>query len=224
MSYRVFLDGLLMPVTPSRILVRHRGRNERTALLDGGELTHLRKGEGVELSLTLCLPRRVYPFARYEQGFVPPEVFLDRLLTLRRERRPFRFICARIAPSGRLRSDTNLRVSLDDLEVIESAEEGDDVTISITLREYQGFTTTQVLVDGARVVVEGPGRETDNSPNNTGSTGGTHTVVRGDTLWGIARRHLGDGRRYREIFELNRDQIQNPNLIFPGQVLRLPAT
>jgi len=221
MSYRVFLDGLLMPVTPSRILVRHRGRNQRTALLDGGELTHLRQGEGAELSLTLCLPRRVYPFARYERGFVAPEVFLDRLRTLRQDRRPFRFICARFTPSGRLLSDTNLRVSLDELDIVESAEEGDDVTISVTLREYQEFTTRSVLVDGERVIVEGPGRETDNSP---GSAGGTHTVVRGDTLWGIARKHLGDGRRYREIFEQNRDQIQNPNLIFPGQELRLPPT
>ena len=219
MSYRVFLDGMLMPVTPHRILIRHRGRNQRTALLDGGELTHLRRGDGAEIRLSLCLPRRVYPFARYERGFVEPEVFLARLLSLRRDRRPFRFICARIAPSGRLRSDTNLRVSLDDLEVVESAEEGDDVTISVTLREYQELATRKVTVDGQRVVIEGPGRETDNSPENAG---GTHTVARGDNLWNIARVHLGDGRRYREIFEKNRDQIQNPNLIFPGQVLRLP--
>ena len=217
MSYRVFLDGLLMPITPSRITVRHKGRNQRTALIDGGELTHLRKGDGAELSLSLCLPRQVYPFARYERGFIPPEVFLDRLLSLREDKRPFRFICARFAPSGRLLTDTNLRVSLEDLQIVENAEDGDDVTIAVTLREYQEFSTTKVAEEGQRIVIEGPGRETDNSPK-----GGTHTVVRGDTLWGIARKHLGDGSRYREIFERNRDQIQNPNLIFPGQVLRLP--
>ncbi|MCL2588641.1 MAG: contractile injection system protein, VgrG/Pvc8 family [Oscillospiraceae bacterium] len=50
-----------------------------------------------------------------------------------------------------------------------------------------------------------------------------YTVVRGDNLWNIARRFLGSGPRYREIFELNRDVIgNNPNLIRPGQVLRIP--
>jgi len=218
MSYRVFIDGLLMPVTPSRILVRHRGKNQRTALLDGGEFTHLRQGEGAEIDLTLCLPRRVYPFARYERGFVAPEVFLERFLMLRQERKPFRFICARIAPNGRRLSDTNLRVSLEGLEVKECAEGGDDVTVQITLREYQEYVAVKVVTDRQRVVVEGPARETDNRPQVR-----THTVVRGDNLWNIARAFLGDGRRYREIFELNRDQIQNPNLIFPGQVLRLPG-
>ena len=217
MSYRIFLDGLLMPVTPSRITVRHKGRNGRTKLIDGGELTHLRKGEGAEFTLSLCLPRRIYPFARYEHAFIAPEVFLDRLLTLRQDRRPFRFICARVAPSGRLLTDTNYRVSLEDLQVIENAEDGDDVTISVTLREYQEYAATSIAEDGQRIIIEGIGREADNRPE-----GGTHTVVRGDTLWGIARKHLGDGRRYREIFERNRDQLQSPNLILPGQVLRLP--
>jgi len=217
MSYRIFLDSLLMPVTPSRITVRHKGRNGRTALIDGGELTHLRKGDGAEVTLSLCLPRRIYPFARYEHGFLAPEVFLGRLLARREDRQPFRFICARMAPSGRLLTDTNYRVSLEDLQVVENAEDGDDMTISITLREYQEFSATAVAEDGQRIIIEGVGREMDNRPQ-----GGTHTVARGDTLWGIARKHLGDGRRYREIFELNRDQLQNPNLILPGQVLRLP--
>jgi len=213
----MFIDGLLMPVTPGRILLRYRGQNQRTALLGGGEITHLRAGEGVEASFSLLLPRREYPFARYERRFLEPEVFLERFLTLRRERRPFRFICARISPAGRLLSDTNLRVSLEHLEVEECAEEGDDVSLRLALREYREYAAAQVVTDRQRIVIEGPARETDNRPVYA-----THTVVRGDTLWGIARQFLGDGRRYREIFELNRDQIQNPNLIFPGQVLRLP--
>ena len=47
-----------------------------------------------------------------------------------------------------------------------------------------------------------------------------YTVVKGDSLWAIARRFLGDGSRYPEIARLN--QIPNSNLIYPGQVLRLP--
>ena len=51
----------------------------------------------------------------------------------------------------------------------------------------------------------------------------THTVLPGDTLWDIARTHLGSGNRYPEIHRLNYAVIgPNPNLIHPGQVLRIP--
>ncbi len=42
-------------------------------------------------------------------------------------------------------------------------------------------------------------------------------------LWRIARRAYGLGTRYTVIYEANRDQIRDPNLIFPGQVFEVPA-
>ena len=49
-----------------------------------------------------------------------------------------------------------------------------------------------------------------------------YVIESGDTLWGIASKHLGDGNRYPEIFEANREVIQDPDLIFPGQKIRIP--
>ena len=50
----------------------------------------------------------------------------------------------------------------------------------------------------------------------------TYTVQSGDTLWKIAEDKLGDGNRYTDIFEANRDQLDNPDHILPGQDLKLP--
>jgi nucleoid-associated protein YgaU len=50
----------------------------------------------------------------------------------------------------------------------------------------------------------------------------TYTVKAGDTLSKIAKQELGDGNAYMKIFEANRDQLSNPDLIKPGQVLRIP--
>lgn len=52
---------------------------------------------------------------------------------------------------------------------------------------------------------------------------GKYTVEKGDTLGKIAERLLGKANRYPEIFEANRDQLDNPDLIRPGQVLTIPA-
>ena len=49
-----------------------------------------------------------------------------------------------------------------------------------------------------------------------------YTIVSGDTLGGIAAKFLGKGSRYPEIFEANREVIEDPNKIFPGQKIRIP--
>lgn len=47
----------------------------------------------------------------------------------------------------------------------------------------------------------------------------THTVVKGDTLWGIAAKYLGSGSKYTQLAAIN--NISNPNLIYVGQVIKL---
>ena len=49
------------------------------------------------------------------------------------------------------------------------------------------------------------------------------TVQPGFTLWRIARDNLGDGVMYVQVFEANKDQIRDPDLIYPGQVFTLPS-
>ncbi|MEH2617298.1 nucleoid-associated protein YgaU [Bradyrhizobium sp. AZCC 1620] len=51
----------------------------------------------------------------------------------------------------------------------------------------------------------------------------TTTVSRGDSLWRLSQLSYGAGTRYAIIYKANREQIRNPNLIYPGQVFVLPA-
>ncbi len=50
----------------------------------------------------------------------------------------------------------------------------------------------------------------------------TYTVKPGDSLSKIAKSVYGDAQQWRKIHEANRDIIDNPDLIYPGQVLKLP--
>jgi nucleoid-associated protein YgaU len=51
----------------------------------------------------------------------------------------------------------------------------------------------------------------------------SYTVKAGDTLSKISKELYGDANQHRRIFEANRDQLQDPNMIHPGQVLKIPA-
>lgn len=51
----------------------------------------------------------------------------------------------------------------------------------------------------------------------------TYTVEKGDTLSKIAKEQLGQASAWKQIFEANRDVLDDPDRIFPGQVIKLPA-
>jgi nucleoid-associated protein YgaU len=66
-------------------------------------------------------------------------------------------------------------------------------------------------------VVAGGGAAT-----GAGAGGGSYTVQKGDTLSKISKQYYGDPNQYNRIFEANRDQLKDPDKIFPGQVLKIP--
>ncbi len=51
----------------------------------------------------------------------------------------------------------------------------------------------------------------------------TYTVEKGDSLSKIAKEQLGNANAWKQIFEANRDVLDDPDRIFPGQVIKLPA-
>ena len=51
----------------------------------------------------------------------------------------------------------------------------------------------------------------------------SYTVVKGDSLSKIAKRFYGDAQQWGKIYEANKDQIKNPDLIYPGQTFKIPG-
>jgi len=67
-----------------------------------------------------------------------------------------------------------------------------------------------------------PGTATAAAKPEAAAAGKTYTVQAGDTLSKIAKDHLGSAGAYMKIFEINKDQLSDPDKIKPGQVLKLP--
>lgn len=74
--------------------------------------------------------------------------------------------------------------------------------------------------------VQGGSSEPDFSNVEGGSSstaGRTYTVVKGDSLSKIAQREYGHANQWNRIYEANRDLLNDPDKIYPGQILKIPA-
>lgn len=59
-------------------------------------------------------------------------------------------------------------------------------------------------------------------PDDGVAAGGTYTVGQGDTLWNIAKKAYGSGKKWKKIYEANRDKLKNPNQLRVNQILVIP--
>ena len=75
----------------------------------------------------------------------------------------------------------------------------------------------KVWVPGQDKPASGGAAATTAAPTST-----YYTIESGDTLSKIAERHYGDPQKYNQIFEANREVIQDPDKIYPGQKIRIP--
>lgn len=93
------------------------------------------------------------------------------------------------------------------------------------------FSDVQSSVDSTEQVnqradfsdVQSSVSSTEDITSSTAPTDQTYTVEKGDTLSHIAKQFYGKANKWNAIFEANRDQLDDPDKIKPGQVLKIPA-
>ncbi|WP_211344140.1 LysM peptidoglycan-binding domain-containing protein [Robertmurraya siralis] len=214
--YAVYLDGVQLPVTPSEMDMQINNQNKTISLINDGEVNILKTAGLTDISFTALIPQVLYPFAVYKDGFKDAAFFLDKIEKLKVDKKPFQFIVSRVSPAGNLLFDTNMSVSIEEYSINENADNGLDLEIDIDLKQYRAYGTKKAVIKQAtaakKTVKTTSSRPTNKTPPKT------HTVVRGDTLWALCKKYLGNGARYPEIAKLNK--IPNPNLIYPGQVIK----
>ena len=225
MGYDVYLGNCLLPVPPEKITTKVNGNNKTVTLINDGEINILKKAGLTDIDFTVEIPQSKYPYAVYKDGFREAGYFFDIFENLKNSLKPFQFIVCRRMPSGRKLLSTNIKVSLEDYKITESAKNGFDFEVQLKLKQYRDYGTKQINVQLAsgkpRASVE-PKRETNNSP--APSSAQSYTVKSGDCLCAIARRFYGDDKRYIDIYNANKSIIGgNPNLIMPGQKLTVPV-
>lgn len=236
MAYTFYLNRVMMPITPPSMSVTTPNKNETIELIDGSEINVLKEPGLKTFQFELVLPQIEYPFANYKNGkFRKAKEYLDEFEVFKKSKQPFQFIITRFikivfvdgATNGSFNSsfNTSVRVSLEDYEVLEDSENGFDITVSITLKEYADYGTKELvpIVDPTTgdpaLVVDDPDRPVEPNLTILPNQRRTYTVKSGDSLWAICARELGNGDKCWDVAKKN--NIADPGSIQPGQTIDL---
>ena len=218
--YRLYLkqDGkqILLPVTPAEIETKTGNRNKAVYILNFGEMNLAKKAGLQEIRFTALLPGRKYSFVQTEDGFHEPEYYLNCFKEYKAAAKPVQLILFRRLADGTQVFCGNMDVLLEEYTVTEKGGEQGDFWVEMHWKEWKAAKSIRYSVksqNGGNVLVEQGQKRQAKEP------AATYTVKKGDCLWNIAKRELGDGTKYKEIAKKN--GISDPNRIYPGQVLRL---
>ena len=218
--YRLYLkqDGkqILLPVTPAESEMKTGNRNKAVYILNFGEMNLAKKPGLQEIRFTALLPGRRYSFVQTEDGFHEPEYFLNCFKEYKATAKPVQLILFRRLADGTQLFCGNMDVLLEDYTVTEKGGEQGDFWVEMCWKEWKTAKSIRYSVkgqNGGNVLVE-QGKE-----RQAKTPAVTYTVKKGDCLWNIAKKQLGDGTKYKEIAQKN--GISDPNRIYPGQVLKL---
>ena len=198
----MYLGQLVFPLLPESLTLTQQAAHQRVTLWDLGEVTQLRSPGQLTLSFS---------------GFFPGEGSPTAAGAARQLREMMTTHAAQLFVVAGVPFPLSMQMTVEELTLTQQAGDEDGIHYALTLREYRTptFTTIVTTADSGSGGTAALPQRPDSRPAET-----RYTVVKGDSLWAIARRFLGSGSRYPEIARLN--QIPNSNLIYPGQVLRLP--
>lgn len=219
MSYSIYFKigskKYKLPVNPEEIKRTRELQVETYQVLGAGQVSVPATCELEKFSFEVEFPSQEYHYVETSGQFKDADHYEKMFRKAQRNMMPIRFIA-----SNDVSEDISCKVLVQSVESIEKAGEEGDKYLTITLIEYKPAGKRYVAVQMPTVTVAQP--EVPMSQTSPAVTENkTYTVVKGDTLSGIAKKFYGAGSQYKKIASAN-PSIKNPNLIYPGQVLNIP--
>lgn len=206
-------EKLRFPVLPDIVTINDGSRNKSIDISGLGEIVIKQDRPAIQIKFQSFFPATSFPGIQVD-NITPPEIIKGKIQSWKNSDKPSHFLI-----TG---TSINMYCTIENFTCEEKGGDIGSIYYSLFLKEYREVSVRQVKVETSMkkaVLSANTETRTDNR-----ETQKTYTVVKGDCLWNIAKVHLGDGNKYMEIYEMNKDKISNPNLIYPGQLLILPES
>lgn len=204
----------MFPVTPSQVQTKVGNCNETVQILQMGQVNLLKNAGLEEVRFRALFPGRQYHFVQVEEGFREPSYFLERLKDFKKAQKPVQLIIFRRLADGSQIFCSNVEMGLEEYNILEQGGEQGDFWVEIALKEYRKMQSIAY-----RPASDGNTLEKQPAQRPAKEMAKTYVVKKGDNLWNIAKKELGDGSKFGELAKKN--GISNPSLIYPGQVIKL---
>ena len=210
-------DKIRFPVVPPSIGVNRSNNIDTQAVIKLGEVPIFNGTSLKTIEFTSFFPNQEYSFCDYT-GFMKPYEFSEKIQKWMYEGKPLRVIVTD--------SPTNMQCLIQQFDTVE--QDGTrDLYFTLNLLEYKPIEVPSLS-----------GSNTSNNSNNTQNTSRpsetntnsnnqqkTHKVVRGDTLYDIAKKYYGKGSLYPKIKEANKTKypsLAKSNVIYTNMELIIP--
>ncbi len=202
------------PVLPETVKVGYGSDNDKMKVCGVGEVTVIQDSAAANISFSSFFPKHYFSGCDYSD--IPdPLSAAEAISTFKNSGKPVRFTI-----TGGM--NVSMYVTIEKFDIEERGGDPETIYFSIALKEYREVVVRQikVQVSAKKAMISAPISRTDTSP----AGGQTYTVKKGDCLWNLAKKFYGGGAKYTAIYNVNKSVIGgNPNLIYPGQVLTIPA-
>lgn len=215
-SYAVYLaeeggNGFRLPVNPETIEIKQETDHRTETVIKIGEvvipgLPRLRR-----ISWSSFWPRMWYPFLSAEP--LPPDWYFDRIEQWRSNKTTVQFIV-----NGPKRYNISVQISL--FDVTDDVGYEGEPKYKIELIEYRHVAPKKAVVK-AQTAATAAAKQQPKRPD-TREKSKTYTMKPGDSLWAIAQRIYGDGRKYTLIQKANGIKDADLRRLPVGKVLVIP--
>lgn len=214
-TYQIWLtfngekEKIRLPVLPEEIKIS-MGSNDQSVDVAGlGEILIAQSRPATEFSFSSFFPATSFPGIKV-QTITAPKTLKSKIKEWKNSDKPVHFIVTGVG------IDIYCRISK--FTVRETGGDVGTISYAIVFKEFREPQVRQIKVENSTKTgrVQSSTARTDNT-----SIPNTYVIKKGDCLWNISKKYFGSGSKYTTLFNLNRSIIKNPNLIYPGQVIRL---
>ena len=211
-------QGFRLPVNPPEIEVKIPGQGKTYRIISLGEINTIQTPSLSEISFESLFPAQRYPFVVGEE-LLEPARYVELITEWRRQKKVVRLIVT----DGAV--DINTLASIEDFTWREVAGAVGDIEYEMTLKQYRPYgpklvqIKTQTQNDQTVAAAEKKETRPQTKPQPK-----VHVLKRGETLWALAQKYLGNGSRWPEIARLNGIKDSQVRSLPVGMQIKIPTS